>query len=985
MSSLNQSNMNDSRNTSRRSSLLFSNRTLDDSMASRQSRENSLISTNRYKSPFYEGKVSFGGSSAKRVRLSQVLPYNLANKPTTITRIKDSDIKRSNEFDQLSSATKHMLDNIYKTSSPLEDAKRIPVCTPNQSNEKFMIDVNYRPFKRLSSLRTPKLVSNLKTTSPMDREKLQLKWEELENSTSQSLNASLQHLNPNSINNLIADASSSYQQRSYQEEFAGGKIRNRTTRRSDDDVYPPQYELPNIALPIDSNSLPVFNLNRRSTQQPQQHKSSNVNSLKRPLVSITQEDDSSDAYDEFKFSAPKAIKLEKISDSFLKDSIKKSISDLPKSSLTANQITSKSNQPDKSISSINFTIPKPQQETQQQQQPKPPSSTNTSTTDLMNLEANKTVEMYKLDKLESDFNPKENKATLANTNLPIKSAADIKLSNTFNYDGLSDFAKSDCLPSNKKWTCDTCAVKNELTAAKCIACEQPRLKECKDKNVNSIYSNYSFGTINLEKKGFNAFKLDTNKQPTSIVSTNSPVLSNVLSNVTVSTTTSTLSSLLTNSTSNNSSNKIDLNTPADKTTADKPSLNSESITLTNATATAKPATNEQIQPFNFITNEVADKIDNKTTLTNTWGTQFLPPKSNWNCPGCFTSNKSTDKKCPCCEEPNPNEPKVSSTDSKSSTALSFGTSSTGGFKFNLAPSTTPALTTKSEFSFANKLTSTTNTDNQSKGFSFANLTSTASTKSDDKSTAPKFTFNPPAVTSNLTTSTSSTTSSTAAKPINLNEPIKPITTNLNSDDNKTSSLFSIPQANAAPSFTFGQQVKDANPLTANKSSTDQLNKPASSNFVFGNMPQANTSNLNNGELSFNLSSSTNQQQQQPQSTGLFSSLTSNNSSAVTNTSNLSSFNQFGNKAQFGSGLSLAPTTASSTNIFSPPSNLTNGFTGSTTITDNNLFSNSIAQPNNQPAVNNFSAVFSQVPPSFNFGSNDQSQNNSSSNVFQFSA
>ena len=198
-------------------------------------------------------------------------------------------------------------------------------------------------------------------------------------------------------------------------------------------------------------------------------------------------------------------------------------------------------------------------------------------------------------------------------------------------------------------------------------------------------------------------------------------------------------------------------------------------------------------------------------------------------------------------------------------------------------------------------------------------------------------------------------------------------------------MFSIPQANVAPSFTFGQQVKDANPLTANKSSTDQLNKPASSNFVFGNMPQANTSNLNNGELSFNLSSSTNQQQQQPQSTGLFSSLTSNNSSAVTNTSNLSSFNQFGNKAQFGSGLSLAPTTASSTNIFSPPSNLTNGFTGSTTITDNNLFSNSIAQPNNQPAVNNFSAVFSQVPPSFNFGSNDQSQNNSSSNVFQFSA
>jgi len=989
MNSFDQSKMmNDSRDTSRRnSSQLFSNRTLDNSMASRQSRENSLISTNRYKSPFYEGKVSFGGASAKRVRLSQVMPYNIANKPTTITRIKDSDIKRSSEFDQLSNATKNMLDNIYKASSPLEDAKRIPVFTSTASqlsSDKFLID---KPFKRLSSLRTPKLVSNLKTTSPLDREKLQLKWEELENSS--LMNTST--INQDSINNLIADASSHHS--SYQHDGRiGGKMRNRITKTNrtskwqleDDYPSPLEYELPNVSLPINSNSLPTFNLNRRSNTE------SNVNSLKRPLISITREDDSSDGFDEFRFSAPKVIKLEKISDSFYKDSIRKNISDLPK--VTTNPIINKTpsqQQPqvlDNKTPTINFNIPQVQQPSL-----KPPltniNTTTTTSSDLKNLETNKTVEMYKLDKLESDFNPKENKATLANTNLPIKSTTDSKLSNSFNYDGLADFSKSNFMSSNKKWTCDSCGVKNENNETKCIACSVLRLKESKDKNVSNIYSNYSFGTINLEKKGFNAFKLDSNattdliSKPTSIVSNSS------LSSTTAPSLTIPSTNLLTNNA------KIELSAPTipiiqiEKSITDnKPTLqNNNETTITNSTIattattlastfSTKPAVTTDSKPFNFITNEVADKIDNKTDLANsTWDSKFLAPKGNWTCPSCMASNQPTHKKCPCCEEPNPNEPKKPK-DEKTASTISFNSnSSTGGFNFNLTPSTTstPAST---GFSFTNKLTSiktsTSSTDsNQSKGFSFANPATVTKSSDQSSSTAPKFTFG---LTSTTTSSDVSSTTTTTTKPIN--EPIKQLSSSLNSDNKTSSSLFSLPPStlatSAQASFTFGQPTKETTSLIS-KPLNDQLsNKPiSSSNFIFGSGAQSNnttstTTNLNNGELLFNLSSSTNQQ---VQPTNTFSLNSSNNSSTP---ANLNSFNQFG------------ASTATSNNLFGTQTSLTNGF--GTPATDNNLFSNSIA--NAAPAVQapiNF-PVFQSTPVSFNFGSTgDQSQNSSS--VFQFSA
>ena len=54
---MNSSNQSSFLNSSRRSNL-FSNRSINESMASRQNKEDSLISTNRFKSSCYEGKIN---------------------------------------------------------------------------------------------------------------------------------------------------------------------------------------------------------------------------------------------------------------------------------------------------------------------------------------------------------------------------------------------------------------------------------------------------------------------------------------------------------------------------------------------------------------------------------------------------------------------------------------------------------------------------------------------------------------------------------------------------------------------------------------------------------------------------------------------------------------------------------------------------------------------------------------------------------------
>lgn len=1010
MSSSNQSFLNSSRRSE-----LFSNRSRgNDSMASRQSKEDSLVSASRFKSSCYEGKVSFGGASAKRMRFSQTLPYSLANKPSTITRIKDSDIKRRNEENELlSKTTQKMFDNLNKISSPLEDAKKVPVFDSiNQSsNEKFLIDINKRPIKRLSSLRTPKIPNLIPTSSPIDREKLQLKFDELENTRHHSFNSSFKQ--NSSFNNVMTDSSINYLNQQHSNS-AGGKMKSKLTRshglsRDEQHAYQPEH-LPNIPLKINNNSLPEFNFNKRSHVNI---RNDELKNKKRPLVFITQVDD--DTYeDEFKFSAPKAIKLEKISESFLEKSIRNDLARNQPKSITSNQINFpipiKNNQPEKSLASS------PSKTTTTTSFPSLQFTSSTVTSNLpANLETNKTVEINKLDKIDTDFNPKENKATLANTLTKVTKSG-------FNFDGLNKEALISSI--NKTWECDTCSVRNELTSNKCCSCELPRLKE-KTLN-NSIYSDYKFSNISLEKKSFNAFKFDSNKS-TNLEQINSDNTSNsALTNI-LNTVNSISSPITTNILSNQTTSLL--------TTTNATKLTSDKTTDSSLSAIATTKESNEIKPFNFVTNEDVDKLNssfdrksssftsgakdsttpatatsNPITLpTNSWGTQFQKPKDTWECKSCLVVNKLADKKCVCCETANPAIATQEESKPKTSTGNSLTLSSNGGFKFNLDASSTPAKSGFGSLFDSSKL-NTDNTQSSTKGFSFVN---TVADKSDNKTAAAPIKFGGFGAASSTLSSTQSTTTNKPAsftQPLFGNEATWKCKNCSTVNDKKINNCSKCEQSkgnddsgalnsglsnsnitkSSETSSLFGKAISD---VTSNNktifpsngsvfsgflsTTNNEVKKPEEkASFVFG-QPQSisltnSTTNLNsNNETKFNLTSNslTNNSALNPQSSSFFST------SGQTN-----SFNQFGsNKNQF----SLSAIQPASTNsIFS--SGLTNGFAAAkdNNSAGNSLFSSTINQQPaiNQAPVNNFGSAFLQpVPSTFNFGQPaDQSKS-----VFQF--
>src|SRR5205814_15887 len=87
------------------------------------------------------GKVIFGGASARRVaRLASANPYfrtvTGSRPPPPVLRVHVSDAKRSpiNEDDMLSSSAKRVFDVITRLTTPLEDAKKIPLNDSGLSN-----------------------------------------------------------------------------------------------------------------------------------------------------------------------------------------------------------------------------------------------------------------------------------------------------------------------------------------------------------------------------------------------------------------------------------------------------------------------------------------------------------------------------------------------------------------------------------------------------------------------------------------------------------------------------------------------------------------------------------------------------------------------------------------------------------------------------------------------------------------------------------
>lgn len=124
-----------------------------------------------FKSPYYEGNTSYGGTSAKRARLTQfVSPF----KSTSLCVSRDKETienskKRLNSNECLSDAAKRILATIESMASPLEDAKKIP-CYTDMVSSKYLLPArkSAAPYLRSTKSLTP-IPSDLPSLRPTNK------------------------------------------------------------------------------------------------------------------------------------------------------------------------------------------------------------------------------------------------------------------------------------------------------------------------------------------------------------------------------------------------------------------------------------------------------------------------------------------------------------------------------------------------------------------------------------------------------------------------------------------------------------------------------------------------------------------------------------------------------------------------------------------------------------------------------------------------
>ncbi|XP_074604889.1 uncharacterized protein LOC141858136 [Brevipalpus obovatus] len=273
---------------SRKRSLLWSDsdfinsRNISSSSLSPRSFNNSF--SRGMRSPYYEGKITFGGTSAKRARLVPSSILSLSTNPPasgsvgafnsnihTVTKPRMNDIsgnakKKLNNNEDLTDAAKRILASIESVSSPLEDAKKIPFYGQIDHN-KYLINskrslTSTLPYSRPTKISSP-LIPNLSSMRSLDKQTL--KWSSLRSGptiSSVSSNTAPSKSDTNNSSRLGGNLSApNWARNSGTEISTGGKIRGRLPGRLRpprdvlEDRLPP-LDLP--AVPLNITSLPKF-------------------------------------------------------------------------------------------------------------------------------------------------------------------------------------------------------------------------------------------------------------------------------------------------------------------------------------------------------------------------------------------------------------------------------------------------------------------------------------------------------------------------------------------------------------------------------------------------------------------------------------------------------------------------------------------------------------------------------------------------------
>merc|ERR1719322_625966 len=414
-------------------------------------------STSSYKSlqsPFYPGRTEFGGNNsvqtpnssfsmprAKRVEIAQNKRRRIAD--TSIERISSFDTLNKSTNTPISSTAKKIMRTLETFSSPLSDAKKIPL---SQREPTFYsaIRKRRRPERKFEAKKKPP-VSSLNTSTKA----------QTVSSTKTSLNSSLLSYSNQTVKKTVSTGDTSKPPVTSQASVAynptnqaGGKMKNKRRAHAssagvtDEEQPLEQIELPNAVLSIDVKSLPSFFLEKPASTSTPSAKSTNKSAttskptFSKPLDIKKKDckpvdDDESTSEMSFSFSSPKPIQTT--------SKVKKLFTEEPQ---------------------FNFST-----------------AVTGNTGDIKSKSNESTTKLFSFDK-----NKKPSSSVEVDKEL-------VKKPKEFGVDKPSTVA----VVSNKRWECQTCMVRNEESKQVCVACTVPREGKIQPKPV-SKQTSLSFTT-----------------------------------------------------------------------------------------------------------------------------------------------------------------------------------------------------------------------------------------------------------------------------------------------------------------------------------------------------------------------------------------------------------------------------------------------------------------------------------------------------------
>ncbi|KOC65161.1 Nuclear pore complex protein Nup153 [Habropoda laboriosa] len=708
-------------------SLFLDNHTRD-SLSSRRPSFNASILTNTpdraspLASPFYTGNITFGGANAAGLYKRGRNLFNSSNEiQLKIPKRTSVEVKPSNtagvDSSGMSQTAKKILEALEHFSSPITDAKKIPLKMTNNTS------VNKKRTREETTSSTTKvglrhLTRELTVPTVPDILKLRRR-QKLQDTTA-------------AARKIISARSEPPPPQEYQirtqtdDDFKHqGKVKTKAkgTNLDQEQTVEP-VNLPNIPLPISSlpnfNFMPPFNSKAADSTSTVKEESFTFASP----IKVTNITKNLKSINNFTFSSP--INADKQSTDKSNDS-----------SSPIKKIGAKSNTPfndyvfpvtQNFIWSGSSTAPRPKE--------KGKSSGNTVPSAFAVLFGSKptTIELEK---------SSETKAQLQLQKDAVNDKTDTVVSDINKDDNITKFSnsKSNVQDTSNMWECSECLFKINNSETQCFACKtaKPNLKNKKTPELSLVSSNVSESKTTVNDNFGSQFKLSSNqwectsclvrnkqtdtkclvcsalkpntKQETNFNAINSansdlnsvkPLEKSSECSNTYSVSTSKSSSLKTNSqkdmnvTDNTSAKQItsmsvstSLNNanPIKDETMDKFKLSKDTwecpccMVRNVASADSCPCCNTA-KPSVGITTKTAPPL-----LANGFGDKFKKPEGTWNCDTCMVQNEAKIIECVACGGLKPGSKKLdnsTSTTTSSNLQFSFGMpANTGGFKFGI--------------------------------------------------------------------------------------------------------------------------------------------------------------------------------------------------------------------------------------------------------------------------------------------------------------